>query len=309
MKTKTIQALERAHLALEGLSVGDAFGQFYEYDSLVKRIPELPPEIQQRRISEKTIWSWTDDTNMASSIYAILQKYGEINQDELALDFARRVAEKRGYGSSAWDILSKIQQGILWYNYTPTVFNGQGSFGNGAAMRSAPIGAYFADDLEKVVEQAQRSALITHTHADGIAGAIAVAVSTAIAHQQRQNGKRPSCAEFIGLLLQYLPAGKVRDMIKEVNKLPVQTTAVEAARILGSGYEISASDTVPFAIWCAGQWLDNYQEALWQTLSGLGDTDTTCAIVGGIVALYTGLNGIPSLWLQRREPLPSWIID
>ena len=42
------------------------------------------------------------------------------------------------------------------------------------------------------------------------------------------------------------------------------------------------------------------------TLSGLGDRDTTCAIVGGIVACFVGAAGIPAAWLHAREPLPDW---
>ncbi len=42
------------------------------------------------------------------------------------------------------------------------------------------------------------------------------------------------------------------------------------------------------------------------TVSGFGDRDTTCAIVGGVVSLYTGIDGIPPAWRQAREPLPDW---
>ncbi|HEY9611981.1 ADP-ribosylglycohydrolase family protein [Allocoleopsis sp.] len=43
--------------------------------------------------------------------------------------------------------------------------------------------------------------------------------------------------------------------------------------VLGNGDRISAQDTVPFALWCAAQHLDNYQEALWLTVKGLGDRE------------------------------------
>ena len=63
---------------------------------------------------------------------------------------------------------------------------------------------------------------------------------------------------------------------------------------------------MPFALWCAGHRLGDYEEALWLTVGGLGDRDTTCAIVGGIVALFTGPDAIPAEWLDAREPLPGW---
>jgi hypothetical protein len=42
-------------------------------------------------------------------------------------------------------------------------------------------------------------------------------------------------------------------------------------------------------------------------VSPWGDRDTTCAIVGGIVAPRLGEGGIPDEWIARREPLPSWV--
>ncbi|HEY1011455.1 MAG TPA: ADP-ribosylglycohydrolase family protein, partial [Herpetosiphonaceae bacterium] len=80
--------------------------------------------------------------------------------------------------------------------------------------------------------------------------------------------------------------------------------AAEAAALLGNGGQVAAWDTVPFALWCAGGWLGRYEEAIWQALAGLGDTDTVGAIVGGIVALSGGA-GIPAAWLAAREPLPA----
>jgi ADP-ribosylglycohydrolase len=77
--------------------------------------------------------------------------------------------------------------------------------------------------------------------------------------------------------------------------------------MIGNGLRISAQDTVPFVLFCAGEWLDNYEEAIWKTMSGGGDVDTTCAMVGAIVACYTGLEGIPKQWLVQREKLPQWI--
>jgi len=55
--------------------------------------------------------------------------------------------------------------------------------------------------------------------------------------------------------------------------------------------------------WCAACHFNNYEEALWITVKGLGDRDSICAIVGGIVALSAP--EIPAPWLERREPLPE----
>lgn len=63
---------------------------------------------------------------------------------------------------------------------------------------------------------------------------------------------------------------------------------------------------MPFVLWCAAERLYSYEEALWLTVSGLGDRDTTCAMVGGIVACYSGPAAIPGAWRAARETLPRW---
>jgi ADP-ribosylglycohydrolase len=62
---------------------------------------------------------------------------------------------------------------------------------------------------------------------------------------------------------------------------------------------------VPFAVWCAAAPVESFEAAIWLTLSGLGDCDTTAAIVGGIVVLRTGVAGIPAAWRAACEPPPD----
>jgi ADP-ribosylglycohydrolase len=76
-----------------------------------------------------------------------------------------------------------------------------------------------------------------------------------------------------------------------------------AVSLLGNGSMVVAQDTVPFSLWCVARHLDDFEEAMWQTVSGLGDRDTTCAIVGGVVSLACGRDQLPAAWLEAREPL------
>ena len=62
----------------------------------------------------------------------------------------------RGYGAGAHDILDRITAGMPWSQSTRMAFDGQGSLGNGGAMRVAPLGAFFADDLDQAIAQAAR---------------------------------------------------------------------------------------------------------------------------------------------------------
>jgi ADP-ribosylglycohydrolase len=171
-------------------------------------------------------------------------------------------------------------------------------------MRAAPLGAYFADDLDAVVEHARRAAEVTHAHPEGIAGSIAVAAAAAWAWRLRSGV--PNRQEFFDRILMLIPEGEVASGVRVARDLAPAQPVETATAALGNGRKVSAQDTVPFALWCAARCLDNYEEAFWLTASGLGDIDTTCAIVGGIVASYTGTEGIPAAWLAAREPLPLW---
>ena len=138
------ERIERALLSLEGLSVGDAFGgKFFTPPGRDRAVP--PP-----------VWRYSDDTEMALAVVEVLGRHGGIDRDELALSFARRYQADpyRGYGLSVRRVLEGIAGGEPWHASARSIYGGSGSMGNGGAMRVAPLGAYFADDLDEVVGQA-----------------------------------------------------------------------------------------------------------------------------------------------------------
>lgn len=295
------ERLGRAACALDGLSVGDAFGRcFFSIQ------PDSVPDIVASRTLPPPPWRYTDDTLMALSIISILRQYERVDQGRLALSFAERYDPGRGYGPSMNQGLRRIRAGEPWRAVVQGQFEGQGSFGNGAAMRVAPLGAYFADDMKMVVEQARLSAEVTHTHPEGVAGAVAIAIAAAWAWRLRHIRPVPTRHEFLDRILPHVPGGAVASGIREARALAPDTPVAVAVDALGNGSAVSAQDTVPFVLWCAARNLSSYEDALWLTASGLGDVDTTCAMVGGIVALYTGRAGIPPSWMAAREPLPDW---
>ena len=287
--------LELAYLSLEGLSVGDAFGQcFFRPDAqshLIERvIPDAP-------------WLFTDDTEMSLSIVSVLARFGSIQQDALAESLASHYDFDRAYGPSMHRLLERIRHGEDWRQAASSSFGGQGSWGNGAAMRAAPVGAYFSHDLDVVVKQAALSAEVTHTHPEGIIGAVAVAVAAAQSVQSTRTGRKPTHQEFLGAVIDRLPPSEVRSKLVRAKSINDLKSIDFAISILGNGVEMSAQDTVPIALWCSSQFLDSYTDALWLAASVGGDRDTICAITGGIVAGYVGYQGIPEEWKARRESL------
>jgi len=288
--------------SLRGLSVGDAFGEriMISRDTAIlfrSRTPPDPP------------WRYTDDTEMALSLVHVLLRKGRVDQDMLALSFAEHFDPTRGYGLAMYGLFDRIRNGESWRVVAGELFGGGGSFGNGSAMRVAPLGAYFADDMEMVVEQARLSAEVTHAHREAAAGAIAVAVAAALATRARITGDSMTAEELMGRVLEHLPQSIVRDGIRVAEMLPGGTATSEAVEILGNGSQVICQDTVPFTVWNAAHHLGSFTDALWATASGGGDVDTTCAIVGGIVSCYTGLDGIPHEWLSATEDIPGWVVE
>jgi ADP-ribosylglycohydrolase len=290
------ERLRRARLSLEGLSLGDAFGERFFLP------PGLVESLVEGRVLPDPPWRYTDDTVMALSILETLESHGAIDQDALARRFADkyRADPERGYGGMAHHILHEIGSGSPWRRVSSAVFGGMGSMGNGGAMRAAPIGGYFWDDLEAASRQAQRSAEVTHAHPEGQAGAAAVAVAAA---QASAGFSEPR--EILEAAIAFTPDGETRAGIARALQLPFSSRVRIAAGALGNGSRVIAQDTVPFALWCAARNATHFEEALWTTVSGLGDRDTTCAIVGGIVALVVGREALPSSWLASRESLAT----
>lgn len=300
--------IERARISLEGLTIGDCFGEtfFVGFAGFKDKAMSLKDLIAQRELAI-TDWFWTDDSQMAFSVFNNLKTFGEIEQTALAYSFADRYEVGRGYGSGMHELMRRFRSGETWHEAAPSLFEGQGSWGNGSAMRVAPIGAYFAEDLKKVCEEAEKSAVVTHTHEEAIVGAQAIALAAALAWQFKQDGVRPSRAEFIDAILPYLAPSETTSKIRRARDLYSGILTQHAADILGNGIQISCPDTVPFCLFCAGEFLDDYEEAMWQTVSALGDRDTTCAIVGGIVVMFAGTDSIPQTWLEKRELIPIWV--
>ena len=355
------ERLARARLSLEGLSFGDAFcSQFftrrvYDHHFAARSIPPGP-------------WMYTDDTVMALSIYEGLARHGAIDQyelarefgrryvadiyrgygpaahgilrdihlgtpwrnvsnavfngtgsmgnggamrvapiggyfaDDLARDFARRyVADVyRGYGPAAHGILRDIHLGTPWRNVSSAGFGGTGSMGNGGAMRVAPIGGYFADDLGRVAKEADASAEVTHAHPEGRAGAVALAVAAACAFQMR--GKEVARGDLLRPAIEYTPKGKTRDGLLAALALNPAAKIEDVVVLLGNGSKVTAPDTVPLAVWLAERHAGDLPAGLWAVVEAGGDVDTVGAMVGGVVALHAP-HTIPPTWFRLREPL------
>ncbi|MFF6905691.1 ADP-ribosylglycohydrolase family protein [Streptomyces sp. NPDC012389] len=176
----TAAGLTAARRGLEALALGDAFGE--RWFPLFRERRQAVNEIRARRTPQEPLWHWTDDTALELALQRSLDERGLVDQDHLALCYALAfdADQARGYGHGMHLLLPQLLAAPAdWRALAPGLLDG-GSLGNGAAMRVAPLGARFHEDLDRVAEQAVLSAAVTHAHPDGIAGAVAVAVAAAL---------------------------------------------------------------------------------------------------------------------------------
>jgi len=245
-----------------GAIIGDIIGSTREFRNTKDYDFELFPKHSD----------FTDDSVLTCAVAnAILT--GDSYKDSI-VDFANRYPG-RGYGGGFKKWLNSMD--------TNKPYN---SFGNGSAMRVSPIGFAF-DTLEKTLEEAKKSAEVSHNHPEGIKGAQAVASAVFLARTgESQSYIKMYIIRHFGYNLE-----RNLDDIRPNYKF----------------YE-TCQDSVPEAI-IAFLESENYEDAIRKAISLGGDSDTIGCIAGGIAQAYFGK--IPLEILKdgyRRLPMELCLI-
>jgi ADP-ribosylglycohydrolase len=290
--------MERVLLTLYGVATGDAFGASLLRSDGRKRIAE--------RQEPEPPWHYSGITVLTREIARSLGKKRRIDRDFLAQIFATAYYNNptRVYGRVLRKILADINLGHPWQETSRQFFQGQGSMGNGAAARAAPIGAFFADDFTAATKQARLAATVTHAHSEGQAGAMAVAAATAQARRIQKNEDPERGRSVIDAAIAFAPEGSTRQGLLQACSLWRCDDVATVIGRLGNGSRALSRDTVPFALWCAAKHVDDYRSALWCAASGFGDLRSNCAIAGGVMAMAVGRDGLPGMWVHAVEGLP-----
>lgn len=280
---------------LLGTAVGDALGLCCEGMSK-KRQGRMFPEVDNYHFffGRGMISDDTEHTCMVAQ--ALIVSGGDVDIFTKSLAWRLRfwiLGLPAGIGLATLRSLLK-----LWIGF-PGHMSGVFSAGNGPAMRSAVIGAAYGDDGKKMRELVRASTRITHTDPKAEFGSLAVALA---AHLASKSNK--VCAdEFFSELKRALEGDDADEFIELMNTTVMSAkqreTSKEFAEKLGQGKGISGYmyDTVPMVIhsWLGHQ--GDFPAAVREIIHCGGDTDTTAAILGGIMGAGVGKDGIPEEWL------------
>lgn len=244
---------------------------------------------------------YTDDTQMTLGVAESLAHVGRFDGADMARRFAENFEGHRGYGPGAMGVLLALRNGAPWTEAAQGLFGGQGSFGNGAAMRVGPIGLFYADDATERRRVAEVSASITHTHPLGKEGAVLQAAAVAAAF--RRDPAEPLDTEaFLDEV-----RSQTRDDLHEYRQafetlgllLKLRPGPEEVSETLGSGIE--AHRSVPAALYSFLTHSDSFRDAVTYAVRLGDDTDTVGAMCGAIAGAFHGVEAIPAEWLAALE--------
>lgn len=236
-----------------GAIAGDMAGSTYEFHPWRgdwRDIPLLAPNSQ-----------FTDDTVLTIAVADAIMKSGK--DEELAAQNMRRCIQELALKYPTAGYGGRFAQWI--YSRSDEAYN---SFGNGSAMRVAPVGWAY-DSLEEVEKFARISAAVTHNHPEGIKGACAVAGSIFLA---RNGADKKDIKDYVSGKWSY-------DFSRPLEEIRVDYK-----------FDETCQGSVPEAI-TAFLESEDYASALQKAIWLRGDADTQADIAGAIAEAYYG--GVP----------------
>ncbi|MBN1762690.1 MAG: ADP-ribosylglycohydrolase family protein [Methanomicrobia archaeon] len=274
--------------ALLGTAVGDALGAPFEGWNREK---------VRSVYGEATVWQmidgrYTDDTEMMIGVAESLIRNKGVNGADMASTFIQNFNAKRGYGPGSTGALKRIREGESWEEASRKLFGGEGSYGNGAAMRIAPVGLFYYDDTTALRDAAYKSSMITHAHELGKEGAALQAFAVALAVREQKEGMLSELEDFVQ---NNVYKEKIRSIGLLLEEAP---TKKEIIAKLGNG--MAAFNSVPTAIYSFLR-ADSFEEGVAYAVSLGGDTDTIGAMNGAISGAYYGEKAIPVEWRELLE--------
>ena len=272
-----------------GSAIGDALGASFE-----------GLWINKLNIEEFSFHGrWTDDTHMMIGVAESLIANKGFDGEHMAWTFIKNWEKEpwRGYGPGPPRVFRMIKSGVAWNEAAKQLYGGMGSFGNGAAMRVAPVGLVYYDNAEKLREIAYKSAEITHTHVLGKEGAALQAYAVALALKTPLEKFSPS--SFLDELMGFTRVDAYREKLEKAKALLESDDKREIIESLGNNVE--ALNSVPTAIYCFAKHYQSYVKAVLYAVSLGGDTDTIGAMTGAIAGAHHGLEKIPENWREKLE--------
>lgn len=239
----------------------------------------------------------TDDTEMTLALATSLVEKGIADPEDVSLKYAEFYEPKRGYGATAHRVMGALLNGAD-YRKTGRIEFPNGSFGNGGAMRIAPVGLAYRHASDEVLHQAVEAALLcTHVHPEAIDGAFIQAKAVAILATTNAAGL--DRRQLVETLLHHSKTFVVQRKLEILLEQSQDASDDQVIYVVGNG--IRTSEAVAASLWAFLRYGDKPEECLVRAVNFGGDTDTIGAIVGAQLGSLYGSSWIPSRWYDNIE--------
>lgn len=284
-----------------GTAVGDALGMPLE---------GMPHELIENSFGTVTqmidgrlpAGHYTDDTQLMIGVAESLVENRGFVGEHMAMTFFNNFEAFRGYGYGTVRVLQHILDGMIWSEAAKHIFGG-GSYGNGAAMRIAPVGLLYHADLERLVDVTRSASRITHTHSIGIEGAIVQVMAIARAVQiEPVPDLEIDGIEFIDHLISRSKEDEFIIRFRKSQELLMgghRPSKDDLVYYLGN--DVQAHKSIPLAVYCFLNNYHSFKDAVVCAVNMGGDTDTLGAMTGAIAGALHGASSIPKAWLDDLE--------
>jgi len=278
---------------LIGAAIGDGLGAWREGRRIAEKedIASLAERVEEL--------AYTDDTHMTIGVVESLIQSRGFDGEHMAQTFIKNYETEpwRGYGPGPPRVFRVIKSGEPWDSAASKIYRG-GSFGNGSAMRVAPVGLLYSNNPAKLREIAYKSSSITHSHELGKEGAALQAYAVALALNTPSDEEIDREA-FLLKLQNFAQTQLYKEKIANTKELLGEQDRARVVAVLGNGIE--ALNSVPTAIYCFLKQPKSYKDSVIYAISLGGDTDTIASMAGAISGAYLGIEAIPQEWRLKLE--------
>ncbi|XP_043284797.1 ADP-ribose glycohydrolase ARH3-like [Venturia canescens] len=316
--------------SLLGVLTGDCLGSPYENNNLLtsgeKVVLQKFLDKLEGPVFKAPVIQYTDDSAMTRSIAQSLIEKRSLVLEDIAKKFVKNYYQEpnRGYGPSVINVFHKLRGNKFSDILTPAKeqFSGEGSLGNGGAMRVAPIALFYHNDYDQLVKATRLVTAITHTHKLGIDGAILQAIAiqqSLLSDPEEELDVIKFVDDLIGKMdiieendegLDFVDPQTFKMQLVAIKNLLKEEGAHEVKIVEKLGHDVTAFGSVPTAIFCflraqksiEGIRSDNpFRRAIQYAISLGGDADTIAAMTGALAGAFYGDAKLNSALLQHLE--------
>jgi poly(ADP-ribose) glycohydrolase ARH3 len=235
---------------------------------------------------------------MTLALATSLVECGRVDSAHVSAKHAEFYESWRGYGGAAHRVMRLLQDGGD-YRGTGRLQFPEGSFGNGGAMRIAPVGLAYRHATDDVLLRAVEDALVcTHVHPEAVDGALAQAKAMALTATTEPSNFDPDT--FVRALSSVCRTEVMAAKLKVLGEgLYHNDDDVYVIGRVGNG--IRASQAVAAALWAFLRYGKTPEECMIRAVGFGGDTDTIGAMAGALVGALHGRTWIPARWHDNIE--------